>query len=76
MGTHGKGGNSCSYLRDCYATKRVIWVKIEKYASEANNGEPSQAMVIINIAVLFYNFRRVYVKPKHIQAYLFQKEQN
>ena len=57
MGTQGKGKKYCRYLRDFYATRRVYGKMIEN-VQYANNGEPSQTMVTINKAVLFYDFSR------------------
>ena len=66
--THGKRENSCSYIRDLYDTKRVIWVKERKCAAKANHREPIQTIATINKAVFFHILHRGNVKPEHIQT--------
>ena len=55
----------------CY--KNSCMGENRKCEADANYGEPSQTMFKINKAVLFHDFHRGDVNPKHIQIDLCHK---
>ena len=67
MGSHDKVENSCSYLRDFYDKRRVIWVKLENLLQRQTMENQVRIWLQFNKADFFHDLHRVYVKPKHIK---------